>query len=40
MKKFFINVFLWIYIKIHTALFNLGWAMEDAAMTNLDVEEI
>ena len=39
MKKFFINVFLWIYIKIHTALFNLGWAMEDAAMTNLDVDE-
>ena len=39
MKKFFINVFVWVYIKVHTAFLNLGWAMEDAAMTNVDVDE-
>lgn len=39
MKKFFLNVFLWFYIKIHTAFLNLGWGMQDAAMTNLDVDE-
>lgn len=28
-----------MYIKVHTVFLNLGWAMQDAAMTNVDVDE-
>lgn len=39
MKKFFINIILWVYIKVHTIFINLSFAMQDEAMSNLDVDE-
>ena len=39
MRKFFFKIILWVYIKIHTLFINLGFAMQDAAMFNLDVDE-
>lgn len=39
MRKFFINIYLWLYIKIHTLFINLGYAMHNAEMPNLDVDE-
>ena len=39
MRKFFINIILWVYIKVHTVFINLGFAMQDAAMVNTNVDE-
>lgn len=40
MRRFFINIFLWVYIKIHTIFINLGFAMQDAAQVgDIDVNE-
>lgn len=39
MKKFFINIILWVYIKIHTIFINLSFAMRDEALANLNISE-
>jgi len=39
MKNFFIKIFLWVYIKIHTAFINLSFAMRDESLKNVDVDE-
>jgi hypothetical protein len=39
MKKFFQRTVLWIFIKVHSFFLNLGIAMRNEEMDNLDVDE-
>jgi len=39
MKKFLLNIFLWVYIKVHTIFINLSFAMKDESLSNFDVDE-
>lgn len=39
MKNFIFKVYLWVHIKVHTLFINLSFAMQDAALSNLDVDE-
>ena len=39
MKKFFVRIILWVYIKIHTLFINLSFAMQDEAAFSFDVDE-